>query len=131
MNVKRQVEYWSKTATDDLETAQIIYNAGKNYHHCLFFCHLVLEKGLKANVAKATAKIPPRIHNLILLAEKAKLELSDEQTDLLTLMNTFNIEGRYPDMQYQIYKSATKSLTKKLLNKTKEQFKWMEKLAKS
>lgn len=101
MNVKKQIQYWLKTAEKDWETAQIIFDAGKNYHHCLFFCHLVLEKGLKANVVKVTGTVPPKIH-------------------------TFNIEGRYPDMRYQIYKSATKSLTKKLLNKTKEEFQWME-----
>ncbi len=52
MNVKKQIDYWLTTAKSDLETAEIIFKAGKNYHHCLFFCHLVLEKGLKALVAK-------------------------------------------------------------------------------
>lgn len=130
MNVKDQIHYWLKTAKDDLETAQIIFDAGRNYHHCLFFCHLVLEKGLKANVVKATGKTPPKIHNLLLLTEKAKLVLTPEQKDFFLLMNTFNIEGRYPDMKYQIYKQATKSLAGKMLTKVKGQFGWMEKLAK-
>jgi len=130
MNTKKQIDYWLTTAKNDLETAQIIFDSGKNYHHCLFFCHLILEKALKANVVKATGKIPPRSHNLVLLAEKAKLSLGKKQKDFLFLMNTFNIEARYPDMRYQVYKRATRSLAKKLLTKTKEQFEWMEKLAK-
>jgi HEPN domain-containing protein len=129
MNVKRQIDYCLTTAKSDLVTAEIIFKAGRNYHHCLFFCHLVLEKGLKALVVKETKKIPPKIHNLPLLAEKASVSFDAKQTDFLVLMNSFNIEARYPDEQYQIYKKLTKAYTTKLLEKTRKQFEWMERLA--
>jgi HEPN domain-containing protein len=129
MNVRKQIDYWLTTAKSDLETAEIIFRSGRNYHHCLFFCHLVLEKGLKALVVKATKKIPPRIHSLPLLGDKAKVSLEDDQRDFLLLMNGFNIEGRYPDEQFGIYKRVTKSYAAKLLAKTREQFEWMEELA--
>ena len=128
-NAKKQIDYWFRTAANDLETAQIIFDAGKNYHHCLFFCHLVLEKGLKANVVRTTGAVPPKIHNLLLLAERAEMLLTQEQKDFLRFMNGFNIEGRYPDEQFEIYKRTTKALAKELFTKTKEQFEWMRKLA--
>lgn len=89
MSAEKQVRYWLKTAANDLETAEIIFNAGKNYHHCLFFCQLVREKGLKALVAKHTRKVPPRIHNLLLLAEQAEVPVSDDEMDFFVRMNSF------------------------------------------
>jgi HEPN domain-containing protein len=129
MNVKKQIDYWLATAKSDLETAEVIFRAGKNYHHCLFFCRLVLEKGLKALVVKKTRKIPPKIHNLLLLADMSDALVDDAQKDFFRLMNGFDIEGRYPDEQYEIYMKATKRYTMDLLAKTKEQFRWMGKLA--
>jgi HEPN domain-containing protein len=93
MTVKQQIEYWIKTARGDLETAQLIFDSGRNLHHCLFFCHLALEKGLKANVVKKTKATPPKIHDLEILAEKAGLDLPDDMKDFFSLMNTFNLEG--------------------------------------
>lgn len=66
--------------------------------HGLFFAHLALEKTLKANVCRATGELAPKTHNLVRLAEKAGLELSEEQIDLLADANEFNTEGRYPEM---------------------------------
>jgi len=95
--LRNNIEYWLRTAKDDLVTAQIIFDAGKNYHHCLFFCHLIMEKGLKALVVKQTKDVPPKIHNLLMLSKLAKLELTKEQQIFIAEVNTFNIEGRYPD----------------------------------
>lgn len=55
--------------------------------------------------------------------------MTQEQKDFLRFMNGFNIEGRYPDEQFEIYKRTTKALAKELFTKTKEQFEWMRKLA--
>lgn len=129
-NVKKQIDYWFRTAANDLETAQIIFDAGKNYHHCLFFCHLVLEKGLKALVVRETKAIPPKIHDLEMLAERAGVSLSNDLAEFLSLMNTFNLEARYPDEKFEIYKKATRPYTRKLFDKTKEAFKWIKELAK-
>jgi HEPN domain-containing protein len=57
------------------------------------------------------------------------VSLEDDQRDFLLLMNGFNIEGRYPDEQFGIYKKVTKSYAVKLLAKTREQFEWMEEVA--
>ena len=64
--------------------------------HGLFFAHLALEKALKALVCRRTDDLAPRIHNLVHLGELAGLVLKPDQTKLLALMNTFQMEGRYP-----------------------------------
>jgi hypothetical protein len=43
-------------------------------------------------------KLAPPIHNLVRLAEGANLSLQMEQRDLLADVNSFNIEGRYPEL---------------------------------
>lgn len=130
MNVKKQIEYWLTTARNDLETAEIILKAGKNYHHCLFFCHLVLEKGLKALVAKNTKNFPPKMHDLETLAVKAGLELTQEQKDFYSLMTGFSIQARYPDDSFKIYKSTTRRVALPPLKRTRKEFAWIEELAK-
>lgn len=129
MNVKKQVAYWLKSATDDVQTAQVIFDAGKNYHHCLFFCHLIVEKALKGLVAKHTKQFPPKIHDLEILAKKAGLPLADEQKDFFHLLTRFSLEGRYPDEAFRIYKTANKKVTTELFNKTKETLQWIKELA--
>jgi HEPN domain-containing protein len=64
----------------------------------LFFLHLALEKLLKALVCHQTQDLAPRTHNLIRLAELAKLTPTQTQLDTLADINTFNLEGRYPEM---------------------------------
>ena len=78
MNVERQINHWITSAEEDFQIATLLFN-DKREIHCLFYCHLVLEKMIKAHIAKQTKKTPPRIHNLISLAEKGLIEL-DEPT---------------------------------------------------
>jgi len=60
----------------------------------LFVGHLVIEKLLKAYYVENMDIHPPLIHNLLRIAEKSKLELSEEQKDLLVTVTTFNIQAR-------------------------------------
>ena len=66
--------------------------------HGLFFLHLALEKALKADVCRATQDLAPRMHNLVRLAELAGLPCTQEQIDTLAELNTFSVEGRYPEL---------------------------------
>ncbi len=56
-----------------------------------------MEKLLKALVCRHTRELPPRIHNLTRLSEMSGLKLDDGQTNVLAVMNQFNLEGRYPE----------------------------------
>ena len=127
---KKQIDYWLKTTKSDFETAKGILKTGKNLHYCLFFCHMTVEKYLKALIIKTYQKMPPRSHDLEFLAEKAGLNLEIENLDFLTELNGFNLETRYPDEKFEIYKKATRAFTKKYLMKTDEFITWLRKTTK-
>ena len=110
LDLKRQVEYWTKTAEHDWDTAQALWRA-KKYDACLFFCHLVIEKILKAAVVRKTKQYAPRVHNLVHLIQSADMPLDDRQNQMLAQMNHFNIAVRYPIDQKEFYKLATKKFS--------------------
>ncbi len=128
IDINKQIDYWLKSSRSDFETAKSILKTGKNLHYCLFFCHLTIEKCLKALVVKKTQQIPPRTHDLEFLAEKADIKLGENELDFLTDMNGFNLEARYPDEKFEIYKKATPSLTKKYFKTTEQFILWLQKL---
>lgn len=59
MDVHKVVRYWFETAEQDWGVARNLFKF-KHYAYCLFFCHLVIEKLLKAAVAKNTGKHAPQ-----------------------------------------------------------------------
>ena len=96
MDIAQHMKYWVESSDENCEVAKLLLEHG-HLGYCLFTAHLALEKMLKAHVCKATGEMPPRIHNLVRLAEIAKVELSKEQLGFLTRLGVFQIEGRYPD----------------------------------
>jgi HEPN domain-containing protein len=98
MDVEKQIEYWKESSDEDFAAAQSLLEKG-HFRHSLFFAHLALEKMLKAHVTKRIKDIPPRIHNLIRLAELANLRLDTEQERLLREFGVYQLEGRYPDSE--------------------------------
>lgn len=96
INIEKQVAYWTDGAMDDLATADLLIRE-KRTQHGLFFCHLAIEKALKAHTVKASGEIAPRSHNLIYLSEKANLEFDDETQIFLGILMKYQLQGRYPD----------------------------------
>lgn len=94
--IKKQIDYWIKGAEDDLMTASLLIRE-KRILHGLFFCHLVIEKAIKAHEVKTSGEIAPRSHNLIYPTEKAKLELKDDTEIFLGILMKYQLQGRYPD----------------------------------
>ena len=91
MDKEKQIHYWLTASKLDWETAVDIYNSNKNLHFCLFICHLVIEKLLKALIVKETSKHPLKTHNLLRLAEIAKVELKEEDIQFLEELNQFQL----------------------------------------
>jgi len=95
MDIQKQIDYWQNGASEDLEIARELLVNGR-FRYALFFAHLSLEKMLKAHVTRATSKTPPKIHNLVRLAEMTGLEITDEKMEWLRAFNVYQLEGRYP-----------------------------------
>ena len=119
MNTEQDIiKYWDEASKQDFETAQILYS-NKKYHHALFFCHLTVEKILKAIIVKSTKTAPPLIHDLVRLAEKTGIELTEKLKDELAEISVFNIKARYDDYKLSFYKKANKQFTSKYITMTK------------
>ena len=124
MDIGQHIKYWVESSDENSEVAKLLLEHG-HLGYSLFTAHLALEKMLKAYVCKATGEMPPRIHNLIRLAEIAKLDLSKEQLDLLARLGVFQIEGRYPDTARVALDAQT---AKARLSAAQEMLEWLKAL---
>jgi HEPN domain-containing protein len=115
INIVKQKEYWCNTAENDIETAAILITSGK-YIEGMFFCHLCIEKIIKALVVKQTEDIPVRSHDLFYLIEIAKIEITEEQTNFMQILMKYQLEGRYPEFYP---KAPSPDKINDYLNKTK------------
>ena len=123
VDIKKQIDYWTQSADADIDTAEILIKKRK-YRHGLFFCHLAIEKIVKAHVVKATEQIPPKSHNLFRLLEKAGIEVENEKVEFLGILMKYQLEGRYPDYNPQ---TPDKKKVKEYLKQTRETLSWLKK----
>lgn len=125
MDVQKVIDHWVTSAEDDIKTVEALWKS-ERYHHCLFFCHLVVEKALKALVVKKTGKEALPTHDLLLLARKAGLDLTPDQVKNLSEINTFNVRARYESYKRELYKKATREYTRGWYDKSSEIFEWLK-----
>ena len=123
IDIQKQIDYWQNSATEDWDAAQSLINQNKA-RHGLFFAHLALEKLLKAHICRQTQDLAPKLHNLSRLAELATLSLDEKQMDILAEMNTFNLEGRYPDM---LMPPPAMDEAKGYMRRAEEVYRWLMK----
>ena len=116
-----QIDYWRNNAQIDFESAQILFKNNKTLHS-LFFCHLAIEKILKACFVKQINKIPPKTHNLFILTEKINLTLSEDDEIFLGILMKYQLEGRYPDYNPIIPDTKT---AQSYLEKTGSLLEWL------
>lgn len=122
-----QLEYWRKLAEEDIGTAEYLL-AGGRYLFVLFFCQQAIEKTLKALVNLKTKDFPPRVHNLMVLAEKAELECDEVQGRFLSDLNTYYIQSRYPEEISALGSKVNNAMAVELLAQTKVMLAWLQSL---
>ena len=120
-------EYWFKSADEDYDT-MLYMKEGKKNTWCLFMGHLVIEKLLKGLYAKNNPDNPiaPKIHNLILLSQKANLEVPTEIREKIQTINTFNISARYDDYKRTFDEKCTDDYTSEQVKNVEEVRKWLK-----
>ncbi len=124
MKSKIKIDYWLVSSENDWKVAGHLFEKG-DYAYALFLGHLTLEKLLKALFVAESGKTPPRTHNLVYLAEKSDMVLSDQQIELLEAVNDFNLEARYPDEKFSFYRRCTKAFTIHYLEQIKDFKQWL------
>ena len=127
MNNIDLMNYWIESADEDFNVMLDLKEKNRNTY-CLFFGQMVIEKLLKALYAKNNKVAPyaPKTHDLLYLAEKLNLELTEEQEVILNEITTFNLSTRYDDYKRAFYNKCTDEYTEEQINKIKEVKAWLE-----
>lgn len=115
---------WFRQAQYDLGTAESLVSAGR-YPPVIFFCHLALEKALKALYVEKFNDNPDKTHSLIFLVENLELEVPQEYMESLFVINRIGITGRYPHNLDVVLEQYTKGKTEKILRETQEILTWL------
>ena len=124
--MKRQVANWLNSAQYDLEVARHMYESGR-YIYTIFFCHLALEKALKAKAQEVTGKLPPKTHNLRYLLKLCGLEVADDVFEFLSKLSDVSVPTRYPEDFGKILAAYNKRAVSEYVDKTNEVFEWIKK----
>jgi len=93
--MNKRVQSLIDGVNDALEMARS-FASGK-FLWAVFFCHLAVEKMLKAVVLNRTGEVAPKTHNLMHLLKLGQLSPPKEALDFLGQLNTFSVPTRYPD----------------------------------
>lgn len=121
----KNIEYWKKGSLSDLSAALDISNLAKKHAHSLFFLHLSIEKSLKALFVQLNGNFAPLTHNLLMLVQKCELNIEPSDTLILSEINEFNLETRYPNEIDDLLIIATEEFTLKYLNEGQRIQKWI------
>jgi HEPN domain-containing protein len=127
LNKDKLIKFWMDGSDDDFGTMTAMFDS-KKYSWSLFIGHLMIEKLLKAYYVKIKSDYPPFIHNLLRLAEKADLELTDDQKEQLVTITAFNINVRYDDYKMSFKNQCTPEFTIEWINKLKKIRLWIKTL---
>ena len=127
MNNIDLMNYWIESADEDYNVMLDLKEKNRNTY-CLFFGQMLIEKLLKALYAKNNKGAPyaPKTHDLLYLAEKLNIELTEEQEITLNEITTFNLSTRYDDYKRAFYNKCTDEYTEEQINKIKEVKAWLE-----
>jgi len=127
--LNEKVEYWLDLADYDIVSAKVMLH-GSRYLYVGFMCHQTIEKALKGIVARDCIgnEIPPKIHDLQKLAEKARLfaKMSEDQKEVLRTLNPLNIEARYPEYKNRIAVTLTDEICQALIAETEGLLYWIK-----
>lgn len=99
--------------------------AGRHLY-VLFCCQQAVEKMLKALIVLGTRQLPPRVHQLVRLAEAAGLEVEEERADFLRELSAYYIQTRHPvEMAGEGFPIKGETV-RTILGRTEEIVRWLE-----
>lgn len=117
-------EQWADRARYDLDTARAMLN-GRRYVYVVFCCQQAVEKMLKAVIVKRTGEMPPRIHNLMRLADRARIAVDDDRGDLFRNLSNLYVDTRYPEGDAALSAEFDEPRARAAFEKTEEAVQWL------
>ena len=127
INVEKIVKHWIESSDEDFKTMLSLFES-KSYNWALFIGHISVEKLLKALYVKTHGQHAPFIHNLFRLAEYCEVELTDEKSDWLDKVTSFNLNARYDDYKKEFYHQCTFEFTEYWIEKIKILRTWISQM---
>jgi HEPN domain-containing protein len=94
IDAEKHVAHWREGSIRSFACVPTLAE-GQFWAEALFWTHLVVEKVLKAHVAKVTQDFPPQVHNLLRLAELGDITLTADQVNLCQELNKWQLKARY------------------------------------
>jgi HEPN domain-containing protein len=125
--MENNVKYWLDISEYDLGTAEAMLEKAR-FLYVGFMCHQAIEKIVKAYYQQELNQLPPKTHNIILLAQQSNLydNLSDAQKAFIEMLQPLNIEARYPDYRERVLLSLNQDKCKNILQKIRDLYKWIK-----
>lgn len=80
---------------------------------------------MKALYIKRRGDFPPRLHNLVRLAEAAGLGVEEERLDFMAQLSVYYIQSRYPEEVDELVRAATSEKAESALSATEEIVQWL------
>lgn len=117
-------EQWAEQGWYDLETARAMLRS-ERFLYVPFCCQQAIEKFLKGVIAKTTGEMPPRIHNLIQLAEKAGLKPDAQQLSLMRELSDYYVQSRYPEEVQMPGAAAWQEIGSGMIRRTENLVQWL------
>jgi HEPN domain-containing protein len=127
IDIEKIVKHWIDTSEEDYQTMLTLYNS-KSYGWALFLGHISIEKLLKAYYVRKYKKHAPFIHNLYRLAELNEIELTEEYSDWLDKITSFNLNARYDDYKREFYSLCTPDFVSNWIEKIEIIRTWIKKM---
>lgn len=124
LSMRPDTRNWIESAYYDLGVARDLLSS-ERHMYVVFFCHLALEKMLKAAVTACTREPPPKTHDLIYLLKLAGVELEQEVVDFLGKINNVSVPTRYPEDLAQAIAAFSEVVAQDYLRETEEAMKWL------
>ena len=123
-HIDKIVQYWIDSSEQNYSTMQNLIDS-KDFSWALFLGHLVIEKLLKAIYVKNFQSHAIFTHDLLRLANKIDLNMTDDQQEWLDKVTTFNLNARYDSYKQNFYKLCTKEFTSEWIVKIEKLRQWL------
>ena len=108
-----------------MDTAQCMFDGGRCFY-CIFMCHLAIEKALKGLYRAKLRSDPPKVHDLLFLANRAQLAPPPELKDLLYELDGLSIPTRYPDELKKMTVTYNQQSTEPMLARARKALQWLK-----
>jgi len=123
-NIEKIVQYRKESSDHNYKTMHNLLKT-RDYSWALFMGHLVLEKLIKACYVKKLKKHAIHTYDLLRLATKAGLNLSEDTEEWLDEISTFNLNARYDNYKRDFHKLCTKEFTDTWIERIENIRKWL------